>query len=264
VADPGDDTTVNDATGSPQTALVLGGTSEIAVATLTRLAARRCRHIVLACRDTQGGAVAAANSLRSAGATTVDIVDFDAADPASHAATIEAATELLGDIDMVLLAFGVLGSQADFDVDPLAAVAAVNVNYTAAVSCGLLVAQVLRRQGHGTLVVLSSVAGERARADNFVYGSAKAGLDAFSQGLSDSLAAVGAHVLVVRPGFVHTRMTAGMKPAPFSTTADAVADRIVRGLETGAHVVWAPSVLRWVFAVMRHLPRGVWRKVSAR
>jgi decaprenylphospho-beta-D-erythro-pentofuranosid-2-ulose 2-reductase len=255
---------MNDAMGSPQTALVLGGTSEIAVATMTRLAAQRCRHIVLACRDTQGGAVAAAHSLRTAGATTVDIIDFDAADPSTHAATIDAAAELLGDIDLVLMAFGVLGNQADFDADPMAAAAAVNVNYTAAVSCGLLVAQVVRRQGHGTLVVLSSVAAERARADNFVYGSSKAGLDAFSQGLSDSLAGVGAHVLVVRPGFVHTRMTAGMKPAPFSTTADEVADRIVRGLETGAHVVWAPSILRWVFAVMRHLPRGVWRKVSAR
>lgn len=255
---------MNDATGMPQTALVLGGTSEIAIATMTRLATRRCRHIVLACRDTQGGAVAAAHSLRAAGATQVDIIDFDAADATTHAATIDAAAELLGDIDMVLMAFGVLGNQADFDADPMAAVAAVNVNYSAAVSCGLLTAQVLRRQGHGTVVMLSSVAAERARADNFVYGSSKAGLDAFSQGLSDSLVAAGAHVLVVRPGFVHTRMTAGMKPAPFSTTADDVADRIVRGLETGAHVVWAPSILRWVFTVMRHLPRGVWRKVSAR
>jgi decaprenylphospho-beta-D-erythro-pentofuranosid-2-ulose 2-reductase len=132
------------------------------------------------------------------------------------------------------------------------------------VSMGLHVAGMFRSQGHGTLVVLSSVAAERARRDNFVYGSSKAGLDAFAQGLSDALVDVGARVLVVRPGFVHTRMTAGMKAAPFSTTPEAVANQVVRGLESGANVVWAPTVLRWVFAVLRHLPRGLWRRVSAR
>jgi decaprenylphospho-beta-D-erythro-pentofuranosid-2-ulose 2-reductase len=254
---------VNDALGNPQTALVLGGTSDIAVATMERLAARRCRRVVLACRDV-ASADDAVNRLRAAGAEAVDVVAFDATDTASHAATIEAAAQLLGDIDLVLLAFGVLGSQAEFDADPGAAVDAIGVNFTAAVSCGLLVAQVVRRQGHGTLVVLSSVAGERARADNYVYGSTKAGLDAFSQGLGDALVSAGGRVVVVRPGFVHTRMTAGMDPAPFSTTPDAVADRIVRGLESGAEVIWAPAVLRWVFVVMRHLPRRLWRIVAAR
>jgi decaprenylphospho-beta-D-erythro-pentofuranosid-2-ulose 2-reductase len=158
----------------------------------------------------------------------------------------------------------VLGSQTHFDADPLAAAAAVTVNYTASVSCGLEVANRFRRQGHGTLVVISSVAGERARADNYVYGSSKAGLDAFSQGLGDALVGEGVRVMVVRPGFVHTRMTAGLKAAPFSTTADEVGARIVRGLESGADIVWAPPVLRWVFLVMRHLPRVVWRRVSAR
>ena len=147
---------------------------------------------------------------------------------------------------------------------PASAAAAVTVNYTASVSCGLEVANRFRRQGHGTLVVISSVAGERARADNYVYGSSKAGLDAFSQGLGDALVGEGVRVMVVRPGFVHTRMTAGLKAAPFSTTADEVGARIVRGLESGADIVWAPPVLRWVFLVMRHLPRVVWRRVSAR
>ena len=125
----------------------------------------------------------------------------------------------------------------------------------------LAVADRLRHQGHGRLVVLSSVAGERARQANFIYGSSKSGLDAFAQGLGDSLYGSGVRVMIVRPGFVVGRMTEGMKPAPFSTTPTAVADAVVKGLESGAAVVYAPPVLRWVFAVMKHLPRAVWRKM---
>jgi decaprenylphospho-beta-D-erythro-pentofuranosid-2-ulose 2-reductase len=132
------------------------------------------------------------------------------------------------------------------------------------VSSGLAVARQFRRQGHGTLVVLSSVAAERSRSSNFVYGSSKAGLDAFSQGLGDALVGSGARVMIVRPGFVHTRMTEGMPVQPFSTTPDAVAASIVRGLERDDEIVWSPGILRYVFAVMRHLPRGLWRVVSAR
>ena len=95
-------------------------------------------------------------------------------------------------------------------------------------------------------------------------GATKAGLDAFSQGLGDALVGTGVRVVVVRPGFVHTSMTAGMDPAPFSTTPDAVADAIVTGLQKGHEIIWAPGILRVVFSVMRHLPRPVWRRVSAR
>jgi short-subunit dehydrogenase len=110
-------------------------------------------------------------------------------------------------------------------------------------------------------VVLSSVAGERARKANFIYGSSKAGLDAFSQGLDDSLVGTGASVTIVRPGFVVGRMTEGMTPAPFSTTPDAVADAVVKGIESGAAVVYVPSILRWVFALMKQLPQVIWRRM---
>ena len=108
-----------------------------------------------------------------------------------------------------IVAFGQLVDQAELDDDPAAAAAMVDVNYTGAVSVCLAVAAQFRRQGHGRLVVLSSVAGERVRKANFVYGSSKAGLDGFAQGLGDALAGTGASVLVVRPGFVHSRMTQG-------------------------------------------------------
>ncbi|MFN8017698.1 MAG: SDR family NAD(P)-dependent oxidoreductase [Acidimicrobiales bacterium] len=104
----------------------------------------------------------------------------------------------------------------------------------------------------------------RARADNVVYGSTKAGLDAFAQGLGDRLAGTGAQVMVVRPGFVRTAMTAGMADGPMATTAEAVAVDIVAGLRHGAHTVWSPAKLRWVFAVLTHLPRPIWRQLAAR
>ncbi len=250
---------MKDAFGDVQRVLVLGGTSEIAQAIVRRLVARRTRHVVLACRQ-PADAGGFADELRLAG-VTVDVVPFDADDIAAHPAVIDDAVARLGELDLALLAVGVLGSQEAFDADPAAAAAAFHTNATAGVSAGLVIADRLRRQGHGTLVVLSSVAGERVRKANFVYGASKAGLDAFAQGLADSLVGSGANVLVVRPGFVATRMTAGMKAAPFSTTADAVAEAVVSGLGRGATTVWAPGILRWVFTVMRHLPRPVWRRV---
>jgi decaprenylphospho-beta-D-erythro-pentofuranosid-2-ulose 2-reductase len=129
------------------------------------------------------------------------------------------------------------------------------------VTATLAVANVLRRQGHGSIVVLSSVSAERVRAANPVYAGTKAGIDGFAQGLGDRLAAEGVHVLVVRPGFVHTKMTAGLPAAPFSTTADAVAEVTVAGLRKGRRIVWAPAPLRYVFSVLRHLPAPIWRRL---
>jgi decaprenylphospho-beta-D-erythro-pentofuranosid-2-ulose 2-reductase len=254
---------MRDALGTVESVLVLGGTSEIAVATVQKLIEGRCRSVILAVRD-PASAAPVAERLRAAGATTVEVVPFDARDSAAHAAVIADLYGGFGDIDLVLLAFGVLGDQVDFDEDPAAAAQAAQTNYVGAVSAGLAVAQQIRRQGHGTLVVLSSVAALRARRSNFVYGSTKAGLDAFAQGLGGHLLDAGGRVMVVRPGFVHTRMTAGMPAQPFSTDADAVAAAIVDGLQKNREIVYAPPVLKWFFGILRVLPRALWRIVSAR
>jgi decaprenylphospho-beta-D-erythro-pentofuranosid-2-ulose 2-reductase len=119
----------------------------------------------------------------------------------------------------------------------------------------------LRAQRHGTLIVLSSVAGELPRASNPIYGAAKAGLDALAQGIGDAAAGVGVRVLVVRPGFVNTRMTSGLKPAPFATTAEAVAEATVVALHGRARTVWVPARLRWIFALLRHMPRELLRRL---
>jgi decaprenylphospho-beta-D-erythro-pentofuranosid-2-ulose 2-reductase len=135
------------------------------------------------------------------------------------------------------------------------------VNYTSTVVAGLAAAARLRAQGHGAIVALSSVAGERVRRANFVYGSTKAGMDGFFQGLGDSLAGTGVTVMTVRPGFVVGRMTDGMRPLPLATDHDTVAAAIVRGLARGDEVVYVPAALRAVFRVFRHLPRAAWRRM---
>ncbi|MFF7179641.1 decaprenylphospho-beta-D-erythro-pentofuranosid-2-ulose 2-reductase [Streptomyces sp. NPDC008121] len=249
---------MKDAFGTPQSLLVLGGTSEIGLATARRLIARRTRTVWLAGRPSPDLA-AAADALRALGAD-VHVVPFDALDPESHEERLgKVFTE--GDIDMVLLAFGVLGDQARDESDPLAAVRVAQTNYTGAVSAGLVCARALQSQGHGSLVVLSSVAGERARRANFIYGSSKAGLDAFAQGLGDALYGTGVHVMVVRPGFVRSKMTAGREEAPLATTPEAVATAIELGLRRRSETVWVPGALRVVMSALRHAPRALFRRL---
>ncbi|MFH8804421.1 decaprenylphospho-beta-D-erythro-pentofuranosid-2-ulose 2-reductase [Streptomyces sp. NPDC017936] len=250
---------MKDAFGLPQSLLVLGGSSEIALAVARRLIARRTRTVWLAGRPSTALEQSAAE-LRALDAE-VRIVPFDALDPASHE-TVLGKVFAEGDVDMVLLAFGVLGDQAHDEREPAAAVRVAQTNYTGAVSAGLVAARALQSQGHGSLVVLSSVAGERARRANFIYGSSKAGLDAFAQGLGDALHGTGVHVMVVRPGFVRTRMTAGLEEAPLATTPEAVATAVELGLRRRSETVWVPGVLRVVMSVLRHLPRGVLRRLT--
>lgn len=252
---------MRDAVGNVESVLVLGGGSEIAAATVRRLIAGRCRTVILAVRSPErvGDLVEEFTRL---GATTVDVVAFDGAATETHESAIADIFSTHGDIDLVISAFGVLADQSDLDEDPAAAAAMVNVNFAGQVSAITAVAQQMRAQGHGTICVLSSVAGERVRSDNTVYGATKAGLDGFAQALSDRLVGTGVSVLIVRPGFVHSQMTEGMDPAPFSTTPERVAADITTALGKGSTVIWSPGILRLVFSVMRHLPRPVWRIVS--
>ena len=247
-----------DSLSRPQSVAVFGATSEIAGALIERLSGPQLRRLVIAARPsgTRDALVASIDTAQ----TSVETLDFDAADSATHRAVVDAAFAA-GDLDLVVLAFGVLGSQDEFDSNPEAAVEAAQVNYVGGLSVGLLVAARLREQGHGALVVLSSVAGERPRASNFVYGSTKAGLDSFATGLGDSLHGSGVHVMVVRPGFVRTRMTDGLPEAPLAVGPGDVADAIVAGLAHGRETVYVPSTMRFVMSGLRHLPRSVFRRL---
>lgn len=252
---------MRDALGAVQSVLVLGGSSEIGTAIAAELCRPRAATVVLAGRDRLRMG-AAADQLKAAGAGRVEMVEFDADRPGTHDLVLAEAARLAGgDIDVVVVAFGLLGDQATDESGGDGAVQVATTNYVGAVSAGLAAARRLRGQGHGVIVALSSVAGERVRRANFIYGSTKAGMDGFFQGLADSLAGTGVRVLIVRPGFVRSKMTEGVPEAPLATTPEAVARATVRGLDNGREIVWVPPQLRLVFAVFRHLPRPLWRRI---
>ena len=237
--------------------LVLGGGSDIGLAIARRLVGEGTRSVVLAARrpETLGPRV---EELRAAGAR-VKTVHFDACDVASHPGFVGEVFASEGQIEVVVVAFGLLGHGARFDRERVLSL--LETNLVGGVSILLAITERLCRQGRGTVVVLSSVAGERVRMTNFGYGASKAGLDGFCQGLGDALAGSGVDVMIVRPGFVRTKMTAGLDPPPLSTTADEVAAGVVRGLQRGGGMVWVPPSLRWVMAAARHLPRPIFRRI---
>jgi decaprenylphospho-beta-D-erythro-pentofuranosid-2-ulose 2-reductase len=247
-----------DAVGTPSSVLVVGGTSDIGLAVVERLGTGARLRVVLAARPSPRRD-AAVERLVAAGHDTA-AVDFDAEDTTSHAATVAQAFAG-GDLDVVVVAVGLLGDQERAWQDQAAAVRLLSVNATAAVSTGVLVAERLRRQGHGTVVALSSVAAERPRRSNFVYGAGKAAMDAFYTGLREAVRPDGVRVLVVRPGFVRSRMTEGLPAAPLSTTPETVAQAVARALVERREVVRVPAAFGPVMAVVRSLPSPVFRRL---
>jgi decaprenylphospho-beta-D-erythro-pentofuranosid-2-ulose 2-reductase len=246
------------ALGEPQSLLLLGGTSDIALAVAEKYAAGGGLRVVLAARPGPRRSEAAAR-LTALG-HTVEEVDFEATDTESHPAVIERAAHG-GDLDVTVVAFGVLGDEEQAWRDHDAAVRLAQVNYVGAVSVGTALAAQVKRQGHGVIVFLSSVAGERVRRSNFAYGASKAGADGFYLGLGEALREHGGHVLVVRPGFVHTKMTEGREPAPLSVGPDEVADAIVAGVADRKELVWVPARMRFVMSGLRHVPRPLFRRL---
>lgn len=268
--------------------LVLGGSSQIALAIVRELASRGPLEVALMGRDRGRLEQAAALLRETGGCERVLTGELDALRTGDHEQALARAIDGLGGVDVAILALGALGERGpglprgpsraegfapalaglapghvDRASDPVdGALDVLRVNLVGCASLLLRVAGRLRDQCGGTLVVLSSVAAERPRRSNAVYGASKAGLDALAQALGDELRPSGARVLVVRPGFVHTRMTAGLRPAPLSTTPQAVARVVADGLRRGSHTVWAPRSLRWVMWAVRLIPRPVFRRLS--
>ena len=245
----------------PSTALVLGGASDIGLAIARRLGARGLHHVVLAARDPE--ALRHRLEADPLPSEQVGFEAWDALDPLAHEPLLERATARLGRIDLVVCAVGALGHHAGLPLPVHEADLLMRTNFSGPAAAILVAGRSLAAAGGGTIVVLSSVAGARARRSNFVYGSAKAGLDAFAQGLGDALEPSGVRVHVVRPGFVVSKMTTGLEPAPFATTPEAVAEAVL-GVVTRprSRVVWVPSVLGPILGVMRNVPSPVWRRIS--
>ncbi|MGZ8179620.1 SDR family NAD(P)-dependent oxidoreductase [Williamsia sp. SKLECPSW1] len=243
--------------------VVFGGRSEIGVEVARRVAADAT--VVLAARrpddlDDQR------RLLERAGARAVNTVAFDADDTASHPGLVEAIVAEHGPIGIAIVAFGILGDAVRAETDHAHALQIAHTDYLAQISVLTPLATAMRRQASGAIIVFSSVAGVRVRRANYVYGSTKAGLDGFASGLSDALHGSGVHLLLARPGFVVGAMTrelmaSGVKPAPMSSTAGEVGEAVVRALRRGRATVWIPGTLRPVFAVMRILPQGIWRRM---
>lgn len=249
-----------DAVGNVSAIAVFGGTSAIGLAAVENLVGSRTHRVVLAGRDSEG-LNTAADRVAALGVPEVVTTAFEASDLGSHERAVQRVFEH-GDIDIAILAFGDNSPGAAAEGDPDLAVGVAQVNYTAAVSIGLRVAARFRSQGHGTLVVLSSAAAERVSKSSFVTGSSKAGLDAFAVGLGDALHEEKIRVIVVRPGFVRTRQTAGLPDGPMAVDPGEVGIAIASAVRTGKpDIVYVPAALRGVMSGLRHLPRPLFRRI---
>lgn len=246
--------------------LILGGTSDIG----GEIARRMCKgnQIVLAARQPSAMAELV-SELESLGAAAVHTVPFEATELGSHRTLVKQAQELGGPISVAVVAFGILGDQHRAESEETHAAEIATLDYTAQVSMLTVLADELREQtGPATMVAFSSIAGWRARRANYVYGSTKAGLDAFCQGLSDALHGSHIRLITARPGFVIGSMTSGMKPAPMSVYPGDVADAIVKAIgesgsrRQGSLTLWIPGRLRVLAWIMRMVPRPVWRRMS--
>lgn len=245
-------------TSAVQSVMVVGGSSEIGLAAIQQLSqSNRLQRIVLVGRNLEK-AVRQIVELGHEG--KIETLDVDLT------VILDLESKIRGvwkeGIDVVVLSAGVLPEPTQSPLDASIGVEAALVNFVAQMAIGSVALELMLGQGAGTLVVVSSVAVERPRKDNFVYGSSKAGLDLWAQGMADYLHGLPIRILVVRPGMVRTRMSRHLPEAPMTVNADVVAKAIEMRLVHGPVIVWVPSRIRWLCVGLRHLPRWVFRRLG--
>lgn len=244
----------------PKTILVLGATSAIAQAWMRLLAPDGASFFLVARNAAHLDSVAKDLVTRGAAAVYVETSDLD--ETAAHTGLLERAVGALGTLDCALIAHGVLGDQAAGERDFAVAAGSLQTNFLSPVSLVTWLANYFGRQYHGSLVVISSVAGDRGRKSNYIYGSAKAGLNAFLGGVRNRLDREGVQVLTVRPGFVATPMTAHLPQGPLFATPDAVARDILHAIEHRRDVLYTPWFWRWIMALIRVIPEWKFKKMD--
>jgi decaprenylphospho-beta-D-erythro-pentofuranosid-2-ulose 2-reductase len=242
-------------------AVLVGATRGMGRA-VARLLAEGGAAIVLLGRDPSELA-ASAHDLEARGATApVETARLDLADPADFAIALDAADRALGGFDTLVVTGGLFGRQEDLAADPPRLERMLDVNFTGTVLLCQMAAERLAARGGGTICAFSSVAGDRPRRSNYLYGASKAGLSAFLDGLGQAYADRGVKVVCVRPGFVKTGMTAGLPVPPFAGEPESVAREVVAGMAAGRPVVYAPGIWRWVMLIIRALPRSLLRRLK--
>lgn len=239
--------------------VIFGATSAIAQAVARRYAAKGA-HFFLVARNGERLAVVAAD-LRARGAAQAESAVADLADLTGHANLIARAQSALGTLDRVLIAHGTLSNQRASEVSADTMVGEITINFLSAASLAAHVANVMEMQRSGSIGVIGSVAGDRGRQSNYVYGSAKAGLGTFVEGLRHRMSRHGVNVTLVKPGFVDTPMTAGLaKGGPLWASPERVAKDIYNAMERGTSVVYTPWFWRWIMAIIRSVPDAVFRR----
>lgn len=247
--------------GVAQNIVLFGGTSEIGQAILKKIVKPGVSHVVLVSRNIDAADEQIAEVANAFPDLEIHHVRFDADDAASMVHVVAEITQEIGDIDVAVIAQGLLQEGIDYYSDPSALLPVCDVNFTGTMVLMYSLAARMKKQGYGKMVLLSSVAGERVRKGNSVYGATKAGIDGFALALDHELAGTGVSILVVRPGFVTTKMTRGMDKAPFSTDAESVAIAVEKAIGASRTVIWVPGLLQYVFLVLKNVPLVVWRKL---
>ena len=240
--------------------LIIGATSAIAEATARMWAARGAALFLVGRKTGQLNTIA--DDLRIRGAASVGCFTMDACDTPSHAAMLEAAEIALGGLDVALIAHGSLPDQKACEASVDLTLQEINTNALSVIALATLIAQGFEKQGRGTLAVISSVAGDRGRRSNYVYGAAKGMVSLFMQGLRNRLTRKGVQVLTIKPGFVDTPMTATFPKGALWAKPDAIARGIVRAVERGADEVYLPGFWRLIMLIIRHIPERVFKKLS--
>lgn len=242
-------------------AVCVGATRGIGRA-LARLLAERGDALCLLGRD-PAELEASARDLGVRGARApVGTALLDLGMPAGFVDALDAADRALDGFDALVVTGGLLGRQADLATDPLALERLLDVNFTGTVVLCQMTAERLAARGGGTICAFSSVAGDRGRRGIYLYGAAKAGLSTFLEGLDYAYRGRGVRVLCVKPGFVRTGMTAGLREPPFAADPESVARAALKGIDAGRSMIYTPGIWRWVMAVIRALPRPVMRRLD--
>ena len=250
----------DDAKASPDNVLIIGATSAIAEAAARLFAERGCKLHLLA-RDSERLAAITAD-LQLRGAASVASESWEASRFEDHPRLIDAAFAALGRIDIALLAHGTLPQQADCAADFTAALRELNTNAIGAVSMLTHLANRFEEQGGGTLAVITSVAGDRGRQSNYLYGAAKSMVSTFLQGLRQRLHKSGAHVLDIKPGFVDTPMTAAFEKGILWADPERVARGILRAIAKKKPVAYLPGFWRFIMLIIKHIPEPIFKRLN--